>query len=260
MRLKDKVVLITGGAQGIGYGIASRLAREGARLSIVDIDLEQAQKAADELERAGAEVIAVRADVADRAQIQTAIKQTVAAFGKLDVMFNNAGFNKPMAFLEITEENWNAIMRVNGLGVLIGTQEAAKQMIKQGGGGKIINTASIAARQGYPDFTPYCASKFAVVAIIQAAARALAKYKITVNGFSPGVVSTPLWDTLDRDLMEMGASSKPGEAIDTFSRDILLGRTAVPDDLGGTGAFLASSDSDYMTGQIIAIDGGMVLV
>ncbi|MGA7817533.1 SDR family oxidoreductase, partial [Caballeronia sp.] len=130
----------------------------------------------------------------------------------------------------------------------------------QGGGGKIINTASIAARQGYPDFTPYCASKFAVVAIIQAAARALAKHKITVNGFSPGVVSTPLWDTLDKDLMEMGASSKPGEAIDTFSKDILLGRIAVPDDLGGTGAFLASSDSDYMTGQIVAIDGGMVLI
>jgi meso-butanediol dehydrogenase/(S,S)-butanediol dehydrogenase/diacetyl reductase len=260
MRLKDKVVLITGGAQGIGFGIASRLAREGARLSIVDIHLEQAQMAADELAKIGAQAIAIRADVAERSQIQAAIKQTVETFGRLDVMFNNAGFNKPMPFLEITEDNWNAIMRVNGLGVLIGTQEAAKQMIKQGNGGKIINTASIAARQGYPDFTPYCASKFAVVAIIQAAARAFAQYKITVNGFSPGVVATPLWKTLDKDLMEMGASSKPGEAIDEFSKGILLGRTATPDDLGGTGAFLASSDSDYMTGQIVAIDGGMILV
>jgi meso-butanediol dehydrogenase/(S,S)-butanediol dehydrogenase/diacetyl reductase len=260
MRLTGKVVLITGGAQGIGFAIASRLVKEGASVSIVDLNGDQAERAAKKLRDGGAQALAIQADVSQRLEIRAAIEQTVKALGKLDVMFNNAGFNKPMPFLEITEENWNAVFKVNALGVLIGTQEAAKQMIRQGHGGKIINTASIAGRQGYPNFAPYCASKFSVIALIQAGARALAEHKITVNGFSPGVVTTPLWDTLDRDLMEMGVSSKPGEAIEAFSEGILVGRPAAPEDIAGTGAFLASADSDYMTGQVIAIDGGMILV
>ena len=132
-------------------------------------------------------------------------------------------------------------------------------MIRQRSG-KIINTSSVAGRQGYPDFTPYSASKFAVNALTQATARAMAEHGITCNSFSPGVVATPLWDTLDRDLLAMGSSSKPDEAIENFSADILMGRPAEPKDLVGTAIFLASHDSDYMTGQTIMIDGGKVLV
>ena len=151
-------------------------------------------------------------------------------------------------------------MNVNALGVLMGTQEAAKVMIAQGAGGKIVNTASIAGREGFPSFVPYCVSKFGVVAITQAAARALAEHDITVNAFAPGVVATPLWEQLDLDLMEIGDSEQPGQAMEDFSAGILKGRAAEPVDIAGTARFLASTDSDYMTAQVIMIDGGMVLV
>jgi meso-butanediol dehydrogenase/(S,S)-butanediol dehydrogenase/diacetyl reductase len=260
MRLKGKTALVTGAAQGIGFAIARRLAGEGARVAVGDLNGERAERAAVAIREEGGNAIAVQMDVTDRGAVRAAIAQTVERFGALDVMFNNAGFNKPMPFLDVTEENWDAVLKVNALGVLIGMQEAAKAMIAQGHGGKIVNTASIASRQGYADFAPYCASKFAVVALIQAGARALAAHRITVNGFAPGVVSTPLWDTLDSDLMSIGASSKPGEAMESFSSGILLGRPAQAEDVAGTALFLASGDSDYMTGQIVAIDGGMVLV
>ena len=126
--------------------------------------------------------------------------------------------------------------------------------------GGIVNTASIAGRQGYPAFAPYCASKFAVNALTQATARGLAEHNITCNSFAPGVVDTPLWIDLDRDLMEMGMSERPGQATEEFSAGILRGRAAKPADLEGMALFLASSDSDYMTGQTIMIDGGMVLI
>ena len=227
---------------------------------MIDANLEAAQKVADQIVSDGGSAIALAADVADRSQIAAAIQKFVAFASGLDVIFNNAGFNKPMPLLEVTEENFNAIMRVNGLGVLIGIQEAAKVMISQGTGGKIINTSSVAGRQGYPDFAPYSASKFAVNALTQAAARGLAEHGITCNSFSPGVVDTPLWVTLDKDLIEMGATKDPGQAIDEFSADILIGRPALAQDLVGTAIFLASGDSDYMTGQTIMIDGGKVLL
>ena len=172
---------------------------------------------------------------------------------------NNAGFNKPEPFLEASEAIWHKIMDVNALGVMIGIQEASKAMIAAGTKGKIINTASIAGRTGYADWAPYCASKFAVVALTHAGARALAGKGITVNAFAPGVVATPLWEQLDKDLMAMGVSSAPGEAMENFSSSILLGRVAQPNDVVGTVRFLASPASDYMTGQVLMIDGGMIL-
>ena len=133
-------------------------------------------------------------------------------------------------------------------------------MIALGTGGKIINTASIASRQGFDNVAPYCASKFAVVSLTQSAARDLAKHKITVTGFAPDVVTTEMWKEVDRDLMEIGASERPGQAMEEFSSEILKGRVALPKDIAGTTTFLASPDSDYMTGQIVMIDGGMTLV
>jgi len=188
------------------------------------------------------------------------IDKAVAVFGKLDVKFNNAGVNKPMNFLEVTEDNWNFIMRVNGLGCMIGMQEAAKQFIRQGTPGKIINTASIASRQGFDNVAPYCASKWGVVSLTQSGARDLAKHDITVTGFAPGVVATEMWEEVDRDLLAIGAAQKPGQAMEEFSAEILRGRVARPEDITGTTTFLASRDSDYMTGQIVMIDGGMTLV
>jgi meso-butanediol dehydrogenase/(S,S)-butanediol dehydrogenase/diacetyl reductase len=253
-----KSVIVTGAARGIGAEIARDLAKNGARVCIADLNLAAAKRVAEDI---GASAIAAEVNVADRASTKAMIAATVRAFGKLDVMFNNAGISQTCPFMEVTEQEWRRIMDVNGLGVLIGTQEAARQMKAQGGGGgKIINTASIAAKQGYPLFAHYCASKFAVAALTQAAARALAPDRITVNAFAPGVVRTELWEQLDREFMDLGLTQKPDQAINEFSQSILMGRYSKPEDITGVTTFLASTGSDYVTGQTFMVDGGMVLI
>jgi len=259
-RLKGRNIVVTGAGSGIGAGVAADLADNGANVVVADINVENGAKVADRISKAGGMAVAVPVDVSNRESIKKMIAETVEAFGSLDVMFNNAGIIQTASYLEITEADWKRLMDVNGLGVLMGTQEAAKQMIAQGGGGKIINTASIGAKQGYPQFAHYCASKFAVAALTQAAARAFAEHEITVNCFGPGVVHTALWDQLNREFMEKGISSKPDQAINDFSTDILLGRYSTPRDIVGVTTFLASSDSDYITGQTVMVDGGMVLI
>ena len=252
--------MITGGAQGLGEGIARRAAAEGASIVIADRNGELAKSVAASLKSAGRKAISATVDVAERSQMQAAINATVEAFGKLDVMINNAGFNKPVPFMEVDEANFNSLMRVNTWSVMVGTQEAALQMMAQGSGGKIINTASIAGRQGYAEFAPYCASKASVISLTQAAAREFAKHKITVNAFAPGVVVTPLWDGLEQDMIDKGVIKKKGEFIESFSSSILLGFPSKPAEPAGIATFLASADSDYITGQVIMSDGGMVLV
>jgi meso-butanediol dehydrogenase / (S,S)-butanediol dehydrogenase / diacetyl reductase len=252
--------VVTGAASGIGLAIAAGLAADKFSVVLADLDEVKGRTAAEEIAAAnGGKAIFHRTDVRDRTSVREAIDACRQKFGSIKVMVNNAGFNKPEPFLEASEAVWHNIMDVNALGVMIGIQEAAKAMIADGTKGKIINTASIAGRAGYADFAPYCASKFAVVALTQAGARALASKGITVNAFAPGVVATPLWTQLDKDLMAMGVSSAPGEAIKNFSSSILLGRVAQPGDIVGTVKFLASPASDYMTGQVLMIDGGMIL-
>ena len=258
-RLTGKSVIISGAGSGIGRGFSLALAAEGAQVGVLDLNESAAQTVVSEISSAGGSAMALNANVAKRAEVRAAFEKFVAWAGKLDVLFNNAGFNKPMPLLDVTEENWHAIMDVNGLGVLIGIQEGAKLMIPNKSG-KIINTASIAGRQGYPSFAPYCASKFAVNALTQAGARGLAEHNITVNSFAPGVVATPLWAGLNKDLYAMGEAKTPDSAMDEFGAGILKGHAAAPEELAGTAVFLASKDSDYMTGQTIMIDGGMVLL
>ncbi|SDD89183.1 SDR family NAD(P)-dependent oxidoreductase [Ruegeria marina] len=260
-RVSDRVCIVTGAAQGIGRAIGEALLQEGAKVCFADLNGDKVAQVAEAARSAhNGRVTSAQANVTDREQVRAMIAHTVETFGRLDVKFNNAGVNKPMNFLDVTEENWNFIMGVNGLGCMIGMQEAARQMIAQGGGGKIINTASIASRQGFDNVAPYCASKFAVVSLTQSGARDLAKHNITVTGFAPGVVATEMWEQVDQDLMEIGAAHRPGQAMEEFSAEILRGRVATPDDITGTTTFLASKDSDYMTGQIVMIDGGMTLV
>jgi meso-butanediol dehydrogenase / (S,S)-butanediol dehydrogenase / diacetyl reductase len=263
-RVSGRSCIVTGAAQGIGRAIGEALLDEGADVCFADINGEKvanvAASNADRARASGGKVTHAVVDVADRQSVRAMIDHTVNVFGKLDVKFNNAGVNRPMNFLDVTDDNWNFIMKVNGLGCLIGMQEAARQMISQGGGGKIINTASVASRQGFDNVAPYCASKWAVVSLTQSGARDLAKHNITVTGFAPGVVQTEMWEQVDRDLMEIGAAQRPGQAMEEFSSEILRGRVALPKDITGTTTFLASPDSDYMTGQIVMIDGGMTLV
>jgi meso-butanediol dehydrogenase / (S,S)-butanediol dehydrogenase / diacetyl reductase len=252
-----KSIIVTGAGRGIGAEIARDLANNGAKVCVADLNLAAAKTVAKSI---GMNAIAVKVNVADRKSTRAMVAATVKAFGKLDVIFNNAGISQAINFMDVTEKDWQRIMDVNGLGVLIGTQEAARQMKKQGKGGKIINTASIAAKQGYPLFAHYCASKFAVAALTQAAARALAADKITVNAFAPGVVRTELWEQLDREMIGIGATKKRDQAINEFSQAILVGRYSKPEDITGVTTFLASTASDYVTGQTYMVDGGMVLI
>jgi meso-butanediol dehydrogenase/(S,S)-butanediol dehydrogenase/diacetyl reductase len=262
--VSGRVCIVTGAAQGIGRAIAEALLDAGGRVCLADINgakvAEVAEANRSRRNGQAGNVTSCAVDVTDREQVRAMVAHTVDTFGRLDVKFNNAGVNKPMNFMDVTEDNWNFIMGVNGLGCLIGMQEAARQMIGQGGGGKIINTASVASRQGFDNVAPYCASKFAVVSLTQSGARDLAKHGITVTGFAPGVVATEMWEQVDRDLLEIGAADRPGQAMEEFSAEILKGRVATPADITGTTTFLASKDSDYMTGQIVMIDGGMTLV
>lgn len=256
--LKDKSIIITGAAGGIGAAIARALAQDGARIAVADLSEAAAARVADEITAAGGSAIAVAVDVRERAQVRALIDRTVAAFGRLDVYFNNAGVAQTRPFLDITEEDWRFVTDVNALGVLIGMQEAIKTFLAQGGGGKIVNTASIAGKQGYEPLAHYSASKFAVVAMTQAAARAFGKDGICVNAFCPGVVATDMWKVIDKGFRDSGLTRSENEAFETFAAGAVLGRASRPDDLVGVARFLASAASDFMTGQSLLVDGGMV--
>ena len=262
-RLAGKTCLITGAARGMGAAVAEKYAEEGAKICVADLNLEGCQEVVARIKANGGEAIAVSLDVTKRDQMVAAVKATVDAFGSITVMVNNAGINTPMMFLDVTEENWDQIMKVNGLGTLIGMQEAAKQMIEQGkeaGPYKIINVGSILSRQAFDDVIPYSASKHAVLAMINGGAKALVDHNITVNGYGPGVVRTELWEQLDKDLVAIGKFEKPGQSMDELAENmILMKRYSYPEDVVGTAVFLACCDSDYMTGQLLMIDGGMVI-
>lgn len=262
-RLAGKTALITGGAQGMGAAIGEYYAAQGAKVCLADVNLDGCKDVAARIIAAGGEAIAVSLDVTKRDQMAAAVQATVDAFGSINVMLNNAGINKPLMFLDVTEENFRKIIDVNALGVLIGMQEAAKQMIKQGkenGPYKIINVGSILSRQAFDDVVPYACSKHAVLAMINGGAKALVEHNITVNGYGPGVVRTELWEQLDKDLVAIGKFEEEGQSMDQLAEDmILMKRYSYPEDVVGSAAFLASSESDYMTGQLFMIDGGMIM-
>lgn len=259
-KLSDKSIVITGATGGIGAAIARALAADGAAITVADLAQDAADRLAGEIKAAGGKAIGVAVDVRERAQIRAMLDKAAEAFGRVDVLFNNAGVAQTRPFLDITEEDWRFVTDVNALGVLLGMQEAVKTFRNQGGGGKIINTASIAAKQGYEPLAHYCASKFAVVAMTQAAARAFGKEGITANCFCPGVVATPMWDVIDKGFRDNKLTTKENEAFDTFAATAVLGRASRPDDLVGVARYLASSDSDFMTGQSLMVDGGMVFI
>jgi len=184
----------------------------------------------------------------------------VDAFGMINIGLFNAGLNKPRFFMDIDEDNWDMIMSVNTKAMWLGMQETARQMIKQGPQEhvyKLINVGSIASRKPLVDVTVYCTSKYGCLALTHCGAVALAEHNITVNGYAPGVVVTPLWEQLDKDLVEIGFKERAGQAYeDITNNELVIKRVSYPDDVKGTAAFLASHDSDYMTGQMLHIDGG----
>jgi len=259
-RVQDRVVIVTGGAGGIGRAACRAIADEGGKLVVADLDEDAARAVADEIVAAGGMATSVHVDVTKRADVQAMIRAAVETFGELNVIFNNAGMNRPRGFMEVDEENFEQIVRVNTWGVIVCTQEAARQMIAQGSGGKIINTGSIASREGFWDFVPYCVAKFGTLAVTQATARGLIEHGITVNAFAPGVVDTPMWVGLNEDIRAIHEQPPDADPMREFATGTLIGRPASPDEIAPFLVYLASPESDYMTGQMYMVDGGQILV
>ena len=259
-RLDGRVVLVTGAARGIGAATGRRLAADGARLVLADLDGPGVEKVAAELGQ-----VAVQADVTRRDDVERMIDEAYNRWGRLDVLFNNAGVIRVQPLLEVTEEEWDRVLDVNLRAVFFVLQAAARRMVRQDPmpgselRGKLIHTASIAGYRGGGQLTtPYSASKAGVISLTRSAAQVLAGDRITSNCVCPGAVDTAMWEQIDR---EWGALHGwgPREAWKRRIAGIPLGRPETPDDVAGVIAFLASADSDYMTGQAIKVDGGMVM-
>jgi 2-deoxy-D-gluconate 3-dehydrogenase len=254
--LQGQTALVTGGARGIGQGIAARLAAAGASVVIADVDEELARRAAHELGADGFPVTGIGADVANAASTQEMVEATVRAYGRLDILVNNAGVFPFSPMLETPESLWDRVIDINLKGVFFASQAAARQMVSQGHGGRIVNIASIDALHPTGALAHYDASKGGVVMLTKATALELAPLGIRVNAIAPGSIQTP---------GAAAASTTMASGIDieqvmkTFMARIPLGRMGVPDDIARAVLFFASSMSDYATGALLVVDGGYLL-
>lgn len=257
MKIEGKVALVTGGGQGIGRGIALRLAKDGAHIGIVDLNEDKMIAVAKEIENLGRKATIFKADVSQREDISKAISHIENKLGGFDIMVNNAGIVQVQSLLEVTPEELERIYKINVFGVLWGIQAAAQNFISKKTKGKIISACSIAGHEGYAMLGVYSSTKFAVRGLTQAAAKEFASFGITVNAYCPGVVGTDMWTEIDRRFSEL-TGAKIGETYKKYVGNIALGRAETPDDVAAFVSFLAGPDSDYMTGQAPLIDGGMV--
>lgn len=252
-----KVALVTGAGQGIGKAIALRLVQDGFAVAIADYNDATAQAVADEINQHGGQALAVKIDVSKRDQVFAAVEQARKGLGGFDVIVNNAGVAPSTPIEEIREDVIDKVYNINVKGVIWGIQAAVDAFKKEGHGGKIINACSQAGHVGNPELAVYSSSKFAVRGLTQTAARDLAHLGITVNGYCPGIVKTPMWAEIDRQVSE--AAGKPlGYGTQEFAKRITLGRLSEPEDVAACVSYLAGPDSNYMTGQSLLIDGGMV--
>jgi meso-butanediol dehydrogenase/(S,S)-butanediol dehydrogenase/diacetyl reductase len=258
--ISGRTVLITGAARGIGAACARRLAGDGAKLVLADVDGAGVEKLAAELGQVG-----VRADVTKPDDIARMIEEPYQRWGRLDVLFNNAGVIRVQPMFEVTEAEWDHVMDVNLRAVFFVLQAAARRMVAQAPmsgselRGKLIQTASIASyRGGNHLMTPYSASKAGVVSLTRSAAQLLAPERVTSNCVCPGAVETPMWEQIDREWGALEGLGQ-GEAWKRRIRHIPLGRPERAEDVANVVAFLAGPDSDYMTGQAINVDGGIVM-
>ncbi len=257
MTIENKVVLVTGAGQGIGRSIALRLARDGGNIALVDLKDDQTAEVAKEIEGLGRKTTTFKADVSDRDQVFAAVDHAEEQLGGFDVIVNNAGIASIEPLLDVMPDEINKIMQVNVNGVLWGIQAAAKKFKARGQQGKIINACSIAGHDGFAMLGVYSATKFAVRALTQAAAKELASSGITVNGYCPGIVGTDMWVEIDRRMSEITGAAI-GESYDQYVGGIALGRASTPEDVASFVSYLAGPDSNYMTGQSPMIDGGLV--
>ncbi len=248
MRLKDKVALVTGASSGIGKAIATRFAVEGAH---VGVNYLPGGNRAAEAEALAASLatpsLAVPGDVSQRADVERMVADTVARFGRLDIAVNNAGIETRKPFLDVTDEEWNRVIAVNLFGVFLVTQAAARHMVKQGGGGKIVNISSVHEDIPFPQYTAYCASKGGVRMMMRNLAIELAPARINVNNIAPGAIATPINQAVLND----------PEAAKNAISEIPWGRFGKPEEVAAVAVFLAGDEAEYVTGSTYYVDGGL---
>ena len=251
-RLAGKSALITGSARGIGKTVAEAYLREGARVAIADIDLDAAKKTASAI---GGEAIAVHMDVTRQESIDAAVAETIACFGQIDILINNAALFTAAPIVDIRRDDLDRVFAVNIAGTLFTLQAAAKHMIERGEGGKIINMASQAGRRGEALVAVYCATKAAVISLTQSAGLGLIKHGINVNAIAPGVVDGEHWQGVDA-LFAKYENRPLGEKKRLVGEAVPYGRMGPAEDLTGMAVFLASGEADYIVAQTYNVDGG----
>ena len=266
-RLNGKVAIVTGSGHGIGKAVALRLAHEGADIIVADIDLQSAERTQKEVLAMNRKAAAHSIDVTDVSQIRSMVERVVDDFGRIDILVNVAGVALTKPFLDITEDEWDRVLEVNLKGTFFCIQTVAAQMIEQlpeevrkagradRSYGKIVNFSSISGRRGRAFQAAYAASKAAIISVTQSAALAFREVNINVNAIAPSVVPTPMWEQIDKDYSRI-LGMETGQSMKDFIERIPLKRAGRPEDIAAAVAFLCSSDSDYITGQTLNVDGG----
>jgi glucose 1-dehydrogenase len=249
MRLTGKKALVTGGDQGIGRGIALRLAEEGADIVLnYRKNRDGAEETRGRIEQLGRTAVALQADVGKVAEVRSLVQQAVTALGSLDILVNNAGIEKNAAFIDVTEEDYRAVIEVNLSGPFFATQEFARHRRDAKGGGKVINISSVHEELPFPHFTSYCMAKGGLKMMMRNLSIELAPLGITINNVAPGAIQTPINQKLLSD----------PKLLNPLLANIPLGRLGQPSDVAGVTAFLASDDAAYITGATIVVDGGLL--
>ncbi|CAF3137956.1 unnamed protein product [Rotaria sp. Silwood2] len=250
--------LVTGAARGIGRAIALRLARDGLNVVVNDIQASSSdlQKVQQEIEQMGRKSIAITADVSQSKSVEKMMQESAQKLGSLDVVVANAGICYAKSLLDTSVEDWDKNFAINMRGVFLCYKEAAKIMITQGRGGKIIGACSNAGYKSHPMISHYSATKWGVRGLTQAAAMEWAPYNITVNAYCPGIIKTPLFDRFNEEFAEFQGKSKE-HLMEDLIKAVPLGRVGYPDDVANLVSFLASKNSDYITGQSILVNGGI---